>query len=120
MEEDRVTVRNFINSKDFIVLNKTLIKILGLKETLFLQFLIVIEDLFLQEGMDEIFCKQETVEKQILLSPYEQRQCIKKLKSLGILEITKKGFPATYYFRINYTNLKNLLCSDKKTSSLMW
>ena len=77
------------------------------------------------------FC-QSDMENEIWISPFQQRECIKKLKDLWILEVKKKWIPCKNYYLIyddfiltivnnkenvlNNKKLRNLTTGDKENS----
>ena len=101
-------------SNNWLSINRTLMKVLGLKTTVLLGELCSEYDYWEREGklVDGMFyCSIEHLEEQTTLSRYEQTTSINQLKELGILEVTLKGVPATRYFKFNKSQFVNFLQS---------
>lgn len=101
-------------SNNWLSINRTLMKVLGLKTTVLLGELCSEYDYWEREGklVDGMFyCSIEHLEEQTTLSRYEQTTSINQLKGLGILEVTLKGVPATRYFKFNKSQFVNFLQS---------
>jgi len=96
-------MKQLLSSTAFLVLNKTLAKNIGLKETVILADLISKEEYFISNGMTDgwFFNTEANIEKDTTLTPYQQRKAIKKLKELNIIETKRMGVPAKQYFKIN-------------------
>jgi hypothetical protein len=103
-------MKHLLSSTAFLIVNKELAKLIGLKETVLLADLISKEDYFFKnEQITEIvstdkgwfFNTEKNIEKDTTLSPYQIRKAIEKLKKLGILEVKRKGIPAKQHFKIN-------------------
>ena len=103
-------MKNLLSSTAFLIVNKELAKLIGLKETVLLADLISKEEYFFKnQQITEIvstdkgwfFNTEKNIEKDTTLSPYQIRKGIDKLKKLGILEVKRKGIPAKQHFKIN-------------------
>ena len=96
-------MKELLSSTAFIVVNKTLARNIGLKETVILADLISKEEYFISNGMTDgwFFNTEANIEKDTTLTPYQQRKAIKKLKELNIIETKRMGVPAKQYFKIN-------------------
>lgn len=96
-------MKELLSSTAFIVVNKTLARNIGLKETVILADLISKEEYFISNGMTDgwFFNTESNIEKDTTLTPYQQRKAIKKLKELNIIETKRMGVPAKQYFKIN-------------------
>jgi hypothetical protein len=110
MNNTKEDIRKILKLSNFIVIYKPLAKKIGLQETLFLQYLIDWQEYVEKEQQDEWFyCTERQIEDNITLSPYQQRKIVEKLKKLGILEVKKQGMPAKNYYKINFSQISNLL-----------
>ena len=101
-------------SNNWLSINRTLMKVLGLKTTVLLGELCSEYDYWEREGklVDGMFyCSIEHLEEQTTLSRYEQTTAINQLKELGILDVMLKGVPATRYFKFNKSQFVNFLQS---------
>ncbi len=96
-------MKSLLSSSAFLVLNKTLAKNLGLKESVLLADLISKEEYFIDNGMTDgwFFNTENNIQKDTTLTPYQQRKAIKKLKEHNIIITKRIGIPAKQYFKIN-------------------
>ena len=96
-------MKNLLSSTAFLVVNKSLAKQIGLKETVLLADLISKEEYFIANGMTDgwFFNTEANIEADTTLTPFQQRKCIKALKKYGIIETKRKGVPAKQFFKIN-------------------
>jgi hypothetical protein len=105
--------RNLLSSGNYITLNKSLIRSLGLIEAVYLGALIDKHNLVASESTAEedapFKCSQTAITGRVLLSAHQQMESLKKLKKLGIITVIKKGVPPTNYFDINYVEIVNLI-----------
>lgn len=114
----------FLASDNFITVNKALIKKIGLIEA------VIIGELASEycywsnkEKLEDnyFFSTVENIENNTGVSPYQQREAIKKLEDLQIIQTKKKGLPAKRYIKINEFNilsLINLTTSSSKIEAL--
>lgn len=123
-------ILQLISTRNYISVNKELIKILGLEETILLGELASEYDYWekqdkLEEGY--FFSTVENIEENTTLSAHKQRKGLEKLKELGLIDIKIKGMPAKRYIKIyeeqvvKYLNiklLKNLTTSCEKIEQL--
>lgn len=104
-------------NSNYISVNKTLIKTVGLEEAILLGELCSEYDYWEEHNQltDDgyFYATIEKIENNTTLSEYQQRKAVNTLKSLDILETKLKGLPATRYFKIN----ENMLFSFLQTSS---
>lgn len=119
-------ILQLISSSSFLVLNKNLIKILGLEETVLFSELCSEYDYWTKNnGLENGFFYSTigNIEEKTTLSAHKQRNAINKLKELNIIEIQIKGVPAKRYIKINEEQvikifniqlLKNLTTSCEK------
>ena len=114
-------MKHLLSSSAFLVVNKQLAKVIGLKETVLLADLISKEEYFIANGMTDgwFFNTEANIEADTTLSPFQQRKCLKSLRKYGIIETKRKGIPAKQYFRINeqlVIKFLNNLSSSKSTT----
>jgi len=104
-------MKHLLSSTAFIVLNKELARQIGLKSAVLLADLISKEEYFVANGMTDgwFFNTEANIEKDTTLTPYQQRKCLKTLKTNLILETKRKGIPAKQYFKINELQVIKLL-----------
>ena len=96
-------MKHLLSSTAFIVLNKELARRVGLKEAVLLADLISKEEYFIANGMTDgwFFNTEANIEKDTTLTAYQQRKCLKTLKTHQLIEVKRKGIPAKQYFKIN-------------------
>ena len=99
------------SSTAFIVLNKELARKVGLKGAVLLADLISKEEYFIANGMTNgwFFNTEDNIEKDTTLTPYQQRNTLKKLIEQGFLETKRIGIPAKKHFKINEDQVMKLL-----------
>ena len=104
-------MKHLLSSSAFIVLNKELARQVGLKEAILLADLISKEEYFIANGMTDgwFFNTEANIEKDTTLTPYQQRKCLKTLKTSLVLETKRMGIPAKQYFKINEQQVIKLL-----------
>lgn len=122
-----MSILHLIASGNYIVVNRSFIKLMGLDAAVLLGEL-ASEYLYF-EGQDMLkdsewfYSTVENLEANTGLSTYEQRQAINKLVSLGIIEVKKMGIPAKRWVRIceqqviqilNNKSFKNCTTGDAK------
>lgn len=124
-------LENLLSQDSFVMVNKTLIKEVGLHEAVLIGELFSEYKNWRDKGKltdDGFFFSTRTnIEENTGLSPYQQRSAINKLIDLEMLEVKVEGLPATTYYRFNEENiikvfnnkmLRNLTTSDKETTQL--
>ena len=122
-----MSILHLLSSGNYIVVNRSFIKLMGLDAAVLLGEL-ASEYLYF-EGQDMLkdsewfYSTVENLETNTGLSTYEQRQAINKLVSLGIIEVKKMGIPAKRWVRIceqqviqilNNKSFKNCTTGDAK------
>lgn len=102
----------------YVVVNKKLMKILGIDGALLFGELLSEYDYYLEHDQltddDCFFSKAENIENNISMSAYRQREAIKTLKSYGLVDVELRGVPAKNYYRLNISNIQDFLNSDVK------
>ena len=111
-------MKNLLSSSAFLVVNKTLAKNIGLKETILLADLISKEEYFINNGMTDgwFFNTEANIQKDTTLTPYQQRNALKSLKKYEIIETMRKGIPAKQYFKINEEQVIKFLNNKSSTN----
>ena len=96
-------MKHLLSSSAFLVVNKSLAKQIGLKETILLADLISKEEYFIANGMSDgwFFNTEANIEADTTLTPYQQRKCLKSLRKFSIIETKRKCIPAKQFFKIN-------------------
>lgn len=107
-----MTLLKLLSSSNYLVINKDLIKVLGIEESILLGELASEYDYWLKKGEldnEYFYSTIENIEKNTTLSKYKQTQAISKLKELGIVETKLKGIPAKRYIKINEQRIEEVL-----------
>ena len=104
-------MKHLLSSTAFLIVNKELARQVGLKEAVLLADLISKEEYFIANGMTDgwFFNTEANIEKDTTLTAYQQRKCLKTLKTNLVLETKRKGIPAKQYFKINEQQVIKLL-----------
>jgi len=114
------SIINLLASENYIVVNRSLIKELGLKEAIILGELASEynyykkNDLLDEEGY--FYSTIENVQENTSLSSYEQKKCLDNLLERNIITVILKGIPAKRHIKINSINLINLFANNLETS----
>jgi hypothetical protein len=118
-------MKHLLSSSAFLVVNKQLAKVIGLKETVLLADLISKEEYFIANNYSNyemggwFFNTEKNIEADTTLTPFQQRKCLKSLKKYGIIETKRIGIPAKQHFKINeqvVIKFLNNLSSSKCTT----
>lgn len=107
-------------SKNYISVNKDLIRAIGLEEAVLMGELASEHDYWEDEDSleeDYFYSTIENIEKYTGLTAYQQRRALKKLQTLNIIDIKLKGIPAKRYIKIDEEQLTNIL-NDKMLKNL--
>lgn len=113
---------DLLANNGYIVLNKTVMKVIGLHEAILLGELC--SEYVYWRKRDELedgyfYSTRENIEEQTMLSVYQQRKAIKNLKKKGILETKEFGMPLKTWYFINEEKLYEIVAeSGLKSSSL--
>ena len=115
--EDR-TLKQLLMSSSYFVLNKQIVKAIGIEAGFLLTILIEASDGLANE--DGWFYKTSpSLEEETGLSNHKQSKIIEELTKLCILEQENKGMPMKRYFRINFNKIEELVfkTQDLKNSN---
>lgn len=121
--EEKMSLLKQLANSNYISVNKTLIKTVGLEEAILLGELCSEYDYWDEHNQltDDgyFYATVEKIEDNTTLSEYQQRKAVNTLKNLDILETKLKGLPAMRYFKINESMLLSFLgASSEKTKEL--
>ena len=89
-----MSIIRLLASKNYITVNKDLIKKIGLKEAVLLGELASEYSYWeIQDKLEDgyFYSTVDNIEENTTLSEYEQRKVMNKLKDMGIIEIKVKG-----------------------------
>lgn len=111
------TLKQLLMSSSYFVLNKQIVKAIGIEAGFLLTTLIEASDGLANE--DGWFYKTSlSLEEETGLSNHKQSKIIEELTKLGILEQENKGMPMKRYFRINFQKIEELVFKkDLKNSN---
>lgn len=119
-----MSIIHFLSSGNFIIVNKSLIKELGLVSAILVGELA--SEYSYWETQNELvdgcwfYSTVDNIHENTGLSEHDQREGVKVLVNLGLVEIKKMGVPAKRYFKLNEDSLLtlvNYLSSGKQTTS---
>lgn len=107
-----MNVIGLISSSNFIVVNKSLAREIGLIESVVLGELASEYDHWKATGnLDDgyFYSTVDNLSDNTTLSKYQQKAALDNLKEKGIIEVTVKGLPAKRYIKINEEQVEKLL-----------
>lgn len=113
-----ILVFELLKGNGCVVLNKAIMKILGIEAALLLGELL--SEYAYYEDREELtedgyfFSKSENIERNTTLSYYKQSEALKVLQSYGFIETELRGVPARKYFRLDLDNILKFTLSDFK------
>ena len=111
------SIKELIRGTGYWVLNKKIVKQLGVETAFLLSSFADAEDM-LSDKDGWFYQTTETVENITTLSRYKQDRCIKQLEDIGILQKQTRGLPPKRYFKIDYDSVTNLLVSNSHIDML--
>lgn len=103
---------SILSSDGYIILNKYVMKALGLHQAILLgelcsEFIYWYKENKLQDGY--FFSTRENIEKETTLSPHQQRQALKTLIDREFVEIIEKDMPKKTYYKVNEEKIYEFL-----------
>ena len=105
-------ILEFISTRNYIAINKDLIKILEIDEAILLGELASEHEYWEKQGKLEdnyFYSTIENIEENTTLSEFKQRKALNKLKQLNLVEVKVKGIPAKRYIKVNENKVIELL-----------
>ena len=114
--EDR-TLKQLLMSSNYYVLNKQIIKALGIESTFLLTALIEASDGLADEN-GWFYKTAPSLEEETGLSKHKQSNIIDELIRLEILEQENKCMPMKRFFRINFKKIEELVFKSKELKNL--
>jgi len=113
-------ILSLIASRNFIAVNKDLMRLLGLDEAVLLgelasEYAYWHEQNKLDGGW--FYSTVENVEKNTTLKKNRQATALKNLQKIGIIEVKRKGLPAKRYIKINEEKILDVLSNKKLKNS---
>lgn len=109
-----------IRKEDYRVFNRELAHLIGLKESIYLMYLIDCDRYINKEYVGEPFFKQQRyIYLETTISEQTQKKINKTLKNLELIEIEKRGHPSKNYYKINYINVIEMIEKAKENHRLL-
>ena len=106
-------ITQLFGSNNFVVVNKTFIKLFGLEEAIILGELASEYDYWgSNDKLDDegyFFSTVENVEENTSLTKYRQKKALDTLQKFGIIDVKRKGLPAKRCIKIYEENLLKLI-----------
>ena len=102
------SIRELLRADGFLIVNKTLMRIFGINNTLYLCELLSRDAYYREQGLSKdgwFYCTQSDIENNLMLTPYQQRRCAEDLNNMRILMTKKEGIPARIYYKIAYSGI---------------
>lgn len=108
---------SLLASSNYIILNKDLIKALGLHEAVIIGELcsqyIYWENINQLVDGEYFYATREKIEEKTCINAYYQRVAIKKMEEKGILTLKRMGIPCKIYYKINEEKLLECIKTAK-------
>ena len=92
-------LKKIIGNNAHWTLNKSLVKQLGLAETLVLQHIIDLTESAFKR--DEIFQPINQMAEELGITEYNVKQAVTKLKDVGLINVERRGIPYKNYYSVN-------------------
>lgn len=108
-------IENFLWEWNYIMLNKPLMKKIGIAEAAFLCELISARMRFKQ---DEFYFTQKEMEDQLWISESTQMRYTKKLQNMWLIKVEKKWIPAKNYYTINDDEVFKIIIWETSPANL--
>ena len=113
---EKNSIKQLLMASNFYILNKHLVKTLGIETAFFLTALVEADEI-LADKSGWFYQTIPQIEKMTGLTKHKQTNCINELLILGILLQENKGMPMKRYFKLDYEKIAKLLSSHKKDNS---
>lgn len=111
--KDKMNLKQLIGSSAFYMINKTIMKKVGIEAALLLQHLIDLEDSYFK-GI-EFYQQVDRITEDTDLTEHKIREAKKMLVKHGAISIKKKGLPSKDYFIINHNDIHMWFNDDTST-----
>jgi len=108
-------IENFLWEWNYIMLNKPLMRKIGIAEAAFLCELISARMRFKQ---DEFYFTQKEMEDQLWISESTQMRYTKKLQDIWLIKVEKKWIPAKNYYTINDDEIFKIIIWETSSVNL--
>lgn len=113
-----MNIISLLANDNYIIVNKELIKIIGLEESIIVGDLASMylylqrENRLTEDGF--FFYSVEAMQENTSLSDYQQRKALENLKKLNIVEIERRQVPAKRFIKLNIDKLENIFSSSSQ------
>ena len=103
---------SILSNDSYIILNKNIMKKIGLYESILLgelcsEYVYWHKENKLEDGY--FYSTRENIEDETTLSPHQQRKALKTLINLEFVEIIEKDMPKKVYYKINEEGIYKFL-----------
>ena len=105
-------IKDFLLSSNYWVINKLILKELGLDASFLLSAMAEADNLLADDDDGWFYQTIEKLEEITTLTRHKQSQAIKLLIEKQLLEQQNRGVPMKRYFRINYEELTSLVAKN--------
>lgn len=116
-----MNILNLLSSSDYLIINKSLVKEIGINETILLSELISEYNYWISnEGLDDegmFYSTVENVEENTTLNDYMQRKAINNLIAKGLIEVKVKCVPAKRFIKIITKNIEKLFLEEEQPNN---
>ncbi len=117
MEREQRIALELFRSDSFLVVNKKLLKQIGIMQSIFLANLMdkfhYWKDRGLLQEDGSFFITHEDQSEQTGLSEHQIRKCKKAMVDIGVLKTKMKGVPAKEHYILDFKRLMDLFLSDE-------
>jgi hypothetical protein len=110
-------LNNLLSNDSYTPVNKDLAKKIWFVVAWFLWELIRQRKRF---WLLEFYITQSEIEKEIWLTPFQQRECIKELKKHWLLDVIKKWIPCKNWYKINDDSIITVLSTQMWRNLTTW
>ena len=113
-----MNIISLLANDNYIIVNKELIKIIGLEESIIVGDLASMylylqkENRLTEDGF--FFYSVEAMQENTSLSDYQQRKALETLKKLNVVEIERRQVPAKRFIKLNIVKLENIFNSSSQ------
>jgi|GEM_PF-5864793 len=105
-----ITLENILGNQAYLIINKKLLKHIGLEATLLLQHF---TDLQTKVFKGEFFQTHDKITEEMGIKRRKIENAIDTLTEIGFLSVKKKGLPPTNYFKVEIANVATFLMYDE-------
>lgn len=104
---------NILSHSAFWIINKAVLKEIGVDATLLLSDFITKQEYFTDRNMLNkegfFFNDKEDIERDTTLTSYRQTQAVSKLSELKLIELKKIGIPHRFYYKVDFNRVNEFV-----------